>query len=755
VVEFWREKFEGATTGSQNKECKMTRSFHLKLTSTARLLSTTALAATLGAAGCNTPTPASEQLVVEKAPSVLAAQTPLDGATIPKYVDPLPTLSSRRVNGAAAVAVDMVEFQQKILPATIYAGRAAPFNNGTYLWGYKLNGGTPGWPAQTIEARQNTVTSVTYSNSLRAPLQLQKYLTMDQTLHWADPLHTTANNHCKNGPPVAGPCLQPYGGAIPTVPHLHGAEVLSASDGHPDAWFTAGLTLKGPGYVSNVYSYPNRQEATTLWFHDHALGMTRLNVLSGLAGFYLVRDTRDTGAATNPIGLPAGAFEQELLIADRQFDTNGQLLFPDGTPANNPTGINGPPPNPDHHPFWNPEFFGDVITVNGKSWPFLQVEPRRYRFRIVNGSNARFYRMGVVNASAAGGPVPASSAPTPVYQIGSDGGFMNAPVPITNSTTGKLFLAPGERADVIVDFAGQAGRTFVITNDAEAPFPSGDPPSVSAPSAGEIIQFRVNLPLSSPDTSYNPAAPQRPLRAAPMTNIKPSNTVPADNKRQLVLVEVEGDGGPLEVLLNNSHWDGLREGTTTAIPGSVSNGKGLQSTENPRVGATEVWEIANLTEDAHPIHLHLIQFQVIGRQTFDRDGYRASWDARFPGGTFNGVTYPAGTYIPGYGPPLNYATANAAGAVGGNPDFGPFLQGAASGPDAKESGWKDTIKMLPFTITRVAVRYAPQSVAAGAVHPGTNLFSFDPTTGGPGYVWHCHILDHEDNEMMRPTLLQH
>ena len=730
----------------------MTGTLALKLTSTSRWTSTTMAAAALAVAGCNSP-PTADDVAVVKSASTLAPQTPLNGASIPKYVDPLPSLASRRVNGAAAVTVDMVEFQQKILPASVYASRPAPFNGGTFLWGYKLNGGTPGWPAQTIEARQNTGTSVTYTNSLRAPLQLQKYLTMDQTLHWADPLHTTSTNRCVNGPPLAGPCLQPYAGAIPAVPHLHGAEVLSSFDGHPDAWFTPGLSLRGPGYISNIYSYPNRQEATTLWFHDHALGMTRLNVYSGLAGFYLLRDTRDTGAATNPIGLPAGAFEQELLIADRQFDSNGQLLFPDGTPASNPTGINGPPPNPDHHPFWNPEFFGDVITVNGKSWPFLQVEPRRYRFRIVNGSNARFYRMGVITVGPTGAPVPSTSS-TPVYQIGSDGGFMNAPVAITSSATGKLFLAPGERADVIVDFGGQSGKTLVITNDAEAPFPSGDPPSVSAPSAGEIMQFRVNLPLSSPDTSYNPAAPQRALRAAPMTDIKPTTARPADTKRQLVLVEVEGDGGPLEVLLNNSHWGGLREGTTTPIPGSVSNGRGLQSTENPRVGATEVWEIANLTEDAHPIHLHLIQFQVIGRQTFDRDGYRASWDARFPGGTFNGVTYAPGTFIPGFGPPLTYGTANAAGAVGGNPDFGPFLQGAASGPDVKESGWKDTIKMLPFTITRVAVRYAPQSVVAGGVHPGTNLFSFDPTTGGPGYVWHCHILDHEDNEMMRPTLIQ-
>ena len=212
-----------------------------------------------------------------------------------------------------------------------------------------------------------------------------------------------------------------------------------------------------------------------------------------------------------------------------------------------------------------------------------------------------------------------------------------------------------------------------------------------------------------------------------MVNIKPTAQRPADRTRDLILVEVEGDGGPLEVLLNNSHWNGNREGTTTAIPGSVSNGRGLNSTENPREGSTEVWEIANLTEDAHPIHVHLIQFQVINRQTFDRDGYRAAWDATFPGGTFNGITYPPGTYIPGFGPPRNYLTANTAGAIGGNIAFTPFLQGTPTPPPADEAGWKDTIKMLPFTITRIAIRWAPQNVPAGGVVAGQNLFPFDPT----------------------------
>jgi spore coat protein A len=218
-----------------------------------------------------------------------------------------------------------------------------------------------------------------------------------------------------------------------------------------------------------------------------------------------------------------------------------------------------------------------------------------------------------------------------------------------------------------------------------------------------------------------------------------------------VLVEVEGEGGPEMVLLNNSHWDGLRAGTNTPIPGSQSNGA-IHATETPRVGATEVWEIANLTEDAHPIHLHLVQFQAVSRRHFDRDGYRAAWDAQFPGGTFAGVTYAPGEFIPGFGPPRNYGTANADGALGGNLPFGSFLDAAAVAPDPNEQGWKDTLRMNPFEVTRIAVRWAPQALAIGSVHAGQNKFSFNPMTG-PGYVWHCHILDHEDNEMMRPYLL--
>jgi FtsP/CotA-like multicopper oxidase with cupredoxin domain len=198
------------------------------------------------------------------------------------------------------------------------------------------------------------------------------------------------------------------------------------------------------------------------------------------------------------------------------------------------------------------------------------------------------------------------------------------------------------------------------------------------------------------------------------------------------------------------------------VPGSTSNGRGVSATETPREGATELWEVANLTGDAHPIHIHLIQFQVISRQPFDLDTYLADWMASFPGGTFNGFTFPPGVYIPGFGPPGNYQTRNGAGALGGNINFnaakytsqGACANGAcpSRAPEAIDGGWKDTIKMWPGEITRLAIRWAPQGVATNGSTPGQNLFPFDPTNP-PGYVEHCHILDHEDNEFMRPYLV--
>ncbi len=636
----------------------------------------------------------------------------------------------------------MLEFQQRVLNDSFYNRLSAPFNNGTFVWGYKVDGANASYPARTIVAQRNRTTTVKWQNDLPFRPFLQKYLTVDQTLHFADPLHQMGSR-------------QPYAGPIPTVVHLHGAEVSSRFDGSAEGWYTPN-GLHGAGYDTAsrtdanaaIFTYPNTQQATTLWFHDHTLGMTRTNMLSGLVGMYLIRDQFDTGAVNNPLRLPADGFEIELILQDRLFDTNGQLLFPDGS---NPEV--GEPPNPDIHPFWIPEYFGDVNVVNGRSWPFLNVEGRRYRFRIVNAANARFYNLKLVNSrTGADGP--------PIWLIGTDGGLLDRPVRLTNrGAEVQMLIAPAERQDVIIDFDGFEGQSFTLVNDANAPFPGGDP--VDPATSGRVMQFKVVLQQSSRDDSFNPASGaalrggrnQEPaiVRLADPNRGTIAPGVQRNNLRQLVLVEVEGDGGPIEVLLNNTKWDGTRDDTGVGIPGSTPDSFGIGNflTELPRVGSTEVWEIANLSEDAHPIHVHLVQLQLINRQDLavdpnDPEGgllYRAHYDAQFPGGTF----------IPEFGPPRTYTDRNRDGAVGGNPSFSPWLTGSPTPPLASEAGWKDTLRMFPGTVTRIIARWAPQQTAVGGVQPGQNQFVFDPTQG-PGYAWHCHILDHEDNEMMRPYI---
>ncbi|HEX4222903.1 MAG TPA: multicopper oxidase domain-containing protein, partial [Pseudonocardiaceae bacterium] len=590
--------------------------------------------------------------------SVQASQTALPGANITPFLSPLPTFCGRRVTGSA-IQVGMVEFQQKVLPDSFYTSLAAPFENGTYLWGYAVGQSGARYPGVTVEARKGIPTTVKYVNSLPASPVLRRYLTIDQTIHWSDPL-------------ARGMRFDPFAGPIPTVAHLHGGENQSTSDGVSEGWFTNnGLHGKGYSTVattnpnSTVYHYPNNQQATTLWFHDHALGITRINVYSGLSAFYFVRDQYDTGLAGNPLRLPAGNQEVELMISDRQFDTNGQLLWPDS--ATSPSLVDGPPSNPGIHPFWIPEFFGDTMLVNGRTWPLLEVEPRRYRFRMVNASNARFVRMGLVDAtSGATGPA--------MHQIGTDGGLLDTPVtllgqtePVNDGTptpSTRLFLAPSERADIIVDFAGRQGRSFTLTNDAQVPFPSGSALDPADPTR-QVMRFEVTLPLSGQDTTYDPAggAPlrggrnQEPLivrLADPATGALAAGVTPSTG-RQFVLFEFEdvlGNGGntqgtPVIDLINNSKWTGKRDGGgNPGIPGSTPDqfGQGLLITESPRIGSTEVWEFLNTTVDAHPIHIHLIQFQLVNRQAAAIDPntgqptYLSAWAAAFPGGTYNGET---------------------------------------------------------------------------------------------------------------------
>ncbi len=646
--------------------------------------------------------------------SVVTPQTPLDGRTLTKFLDALPQPPRLNVGQGirSPITITASEFHQQILPSDFTAGA---FHGQTTLWGYNQT-----YPGPTLVATRSIPISVQYVNILARTL-LQSLLTIDQTLHWADPLQLMCVRH-----PTNPGCRKPYTGPIPMAVHLHGGEVPSAFDGHPEAWFTAGTfmsRLTGPGFVTDTYTYPNQQQATTLWYHDHNLGVTRLDVFGGLAGFYFLRDPEN-----EPQNLPEGSFEREIVIQDRQFDSNGQVLFPDGSPA----GLNGPPPNPSVHPFWNPEFFGDVIVVNGKAWPYLNVEPRRYRFRLLNGSNARMYELKLEGHMS-------------FWQIGTDGGYLDAPVEID-----RLFLAPGERADVVVDFSDlPEGTTVLMTNHAKAPFPHGAPPDPQT--TGQIMQFRI-VPLTSTDTSCIPSGCQ--LRKNPIIRLAKdgSMTVIPTSRRMLILKESEGPGGPLEVTLNNTKWMGIKESTLTGrtptpVSGSVKVGHNWV-TELPRIGSTEEWDIVNTTEDAHPIHLHLVQFQLINRQAFMANAYLKSHEESTLAD----------------GPPNDYQVPNADGAVGGNFAIGPYLHGRPLPPDENETGWKDTVVMLPGTVTRLAVRWAPQSVPLNGVRPGQNRYSFDPTaalrtvdgfgfSGGPGYVWHCHILDHEDNEMMRPIML--
>ena len=633
-----------------------------------------------------------------------------------------------------------------MLPASIYAELAVSTSREHFSGATRLACGRSAIPGIQSK-RDGTPTTIRYVNTLPTPAKgsrLAKLLTVDQTIHWADPEHQMGSRSSR----------KPYIGSIPAVPHLHGAVVPSASDGFPEAWFTAD-GRHGPAYSTveptsanaATYRYPNAQPATALWFHDHALGLTRINVFAGLAAFYLVRDAYDTGLANNPMGLPAGDQEIELLIQDRQFDVHGQLLFPNGTPDDNPVGLNGPPPNPSIHPWWIPEFFGDVMVVNGKSWPYLEVEPRRYRFRVLNGCNARFLQMRLVT-SAGYRPGPA------IWQVGTDGGLLDRPVKLLDSHgigANQLFLAPAERADVIVDFSSLAGQQLTLVNSAPAPYPDGDYPDPST--NGHIMQIRVTLPASARDTTYDPASGaalrggprQRPAIVRlvnPASGTLAHGVVPS-TMRRLVLVEVEGPGGPIEVLVNNTKWTGLREGTSTVVAGArlmppmrhvTGAMEGMNYlTELPRVGSTELWEIINLTDDAHPIHLHLIQFQLMNRQYIDSTDYRYAYDSAFPGGQFAGleddgswgsVHYEAGTYIPGYGPPLPYAPAKPGTALGGNPDVTPYLVGAPLLPDGNEAGWKDTIKVFPGQLARIVARWAPTPVSIAGVRAGTRSLRF-------------------------------
>ena len=433
----------------------------------------------------------------------------------------------------------------------------------TRLWGF--GGSSPG---PTFETRSGKGLLVEWANEL----PMAHFLPIDHNVHGAE----------ADKPPVR------------TVTHLHGAKAPAKSDGYPEDWFVPGK--------SATYYYPNHQEATQLWYHDHALGITRLNLYAGLFGTFFVRDSFEDG-----LNLPKGKFEIPLTICDRSFDTDGQLYYP---------------VSPDPESPWVPEVFGDAVIVNGKLFPYLEVDPRKYRFRLLNAANGRFFHLALSNGQE-------------FNQIGTDLGLLPAPVALKS-----LAIAPGERADLIVDFSGRAGERIVVTNETLA-----------------VVQFRVSK-TGAQDSSSLPSA-LRPVQKIPESA--------AIKTRLLTLGEKDDQAGnPMMMLLNNAHW-------------------GMPVTENPTLDSVEIWNLLNFTDDSHPIHLHLVRFQILDRRPFEPEYY-------YKGGRVE--------YI-----------------------------GPAVPPTPNEAGWKDTVQAHPGMVTRIIAR-------------------FEGYAGR--YVWHCHILEHEDNEMMRP-----
>jgi len=497
----------------------------------------------------------------------------LNTSKLARFVDPLPIPAIAKPAGAKAAPGDaamqvpwyrivMQQFQGKV-------HRDVP---PTTFWGY---GGS--CPGPTIEARAGKPVLVEWVNQLPP----QHFLPIDHTLHGAEA-----------GKPE-----------VRTVVHLHGGRTGPESDGYPEDWFV-------PGQSATCF-YPNRQEAASLFYHDHAMGITRLNAVAGLMGLYLIRDEFE-----DELNLPKGAYEIPLVLFDRSFRPDGQIFYP----------VSGKPDAP-----WVSEYYGSAILANGKIFPYHEVEPRKYRLRLLNSSNGSFYKLSFSPEANF------TSETLPFHQIGSEQGFLATPV-----ETNLLILGPGERADVIVDFSAHAGKEVYLRTD-----------------VATVMQFRVSGKVD--DSSSLPGA----LR--PVVRIPENSAV---RTRELTLADYQNRLGRSSVmLLNGRHWD-------------------MPVTENPVLNSTEIWSFINLTDDSHPIHLHMVRFQVLDRRPFDLAVYQLAGKIVFTG-------------------PAVELTAN-------------------------ELGWKDTVRVDPFTVTRIIVK-------------------FEGYAGR--YVWHCHMLEHEDNEMMRPYVI--
>jgi len=492
-------------------------------------------------------------------------QATLDPSTLKPFVDALPIPMAARPVGTRPNPENPKEtiplYRIAMRECEVKVHRDLP---ATRMWGF---GGS--FPGPTIETESGKAVMVEWQNQLPA----RHFLPIDHTIMGAE----------SSVPEVRA------------VVHLHGGRTPAASDGYPEEWITPDKT--------QTCFYPSAQHAALLFYHDHAMGINRLNIYAGLQGLFVIRDPRE-----DALGLPAGKYEIPLLVADRLLLPDGGLYYPVSEFAGRP---------------WVPEVFGNVILVNGKLLPYCEVEPRKYRLRLMNGSNGRFYRFGLSTRAA-------------FQVIANDQGLLEAPV-----ETKRLPMAPAERADVVVDFGPLAGTTVKLVSD-----------------SFDILEFRV-AKQGAADTSAVPALLHKPAHLPQEAD--------AVRTRRLTLDErVDDVQRSMGMLLNNTPWH-------------------APVTEKPVLNTTEIWELVNLTEDSHPIHLHLVRFRILDRRPFDDFEYQQTGTLRYTG---------------------------------------PALP-----PEPLESGWKDTVRVDPGTVTRILV----------------------PFEGYAGrYVWHCHILEHEDNEMMRP-----
>ena len=415
---------------------------------------------------------------------------------------------------------------------------------------------------------------------------------------------------------------------VPIVPHLHGGHTTAIFDGNPEYFFSPGFGVLGPRWVEKKYVYDNDQPAGNLWYHDHALGITRLNVYAGLAGFYFIRDGVDTGKPDNPLGLPAWPYEKAYAIQDRMFKNTGELFYPafPGDPFYDDfiTGEGAVLP-PDLFLGGGAtalaEFFGDHMVVNGVIWPKEDVEPRNYRLHLLNGTDSRFMAIQFRAVPAGATDLAAAGAPIPFQVIGSDQGLASAA-----TQTDMLVFEPGSRYDIVVDFSDPAlaGKRVIMENiGGDEPFGGDIPGPVLFGETNRVMAFDVVLPLDPnvPD-AFDPAA----------IAVYTPNQNPVTRTRKVALFEGMDEFGRLQPLLGTAepatdvagtpiNWPAtpayINAGLTGQMEGSIA--WHAPTTENPALGATEIWEIYNATGDAHPVHLHLVHFDVLGRQNFTSD----------------------------------------------------------------------------------------------------------------------------------------